>query len=371
MQKRLRHRSAISTAVASIAALVAVLAVSSMLTFMLLGRTYAASGAASQRLSRADEKMPLRLSTVYHVPPILVVSNDGETPVTITRIYLDGVEGSANLLLSPGEKAQLVVGSAEKVAVEVKDWGIVVLETVKTPLPAGAGSGGGLSVSFRCYVPPTMMPIWFLAAVSGGTPPYAFTINYGDGSSENYIGHVMLKNHFYTALPKTASITVTDRNGDSASASLLVADQCDRSQPPSGGGGSGPLTVSVTCTVGATISGSSIGGYSASQLSLDCNFAVSGPNPPYDYSAALKSTIDLNPYPYTICSTGGTSSSNNFNGGCYNGGSLSASRSDPLVRVEVSVSKGSENVYLTGSCRLSGSGSRSYCTVTLSGSSSG
>jgi hypothetical protein len=370
MQKRLRHRSAISTAVASIAALVAVLAVSSMLTFMLLGRTSAASGAASQRLSRADEKIPLRLSTVYHVPPILVVSNDGETPVTITRIYLDGVEGSANLLLSPGEKAQLVVGSAEKVAVEVERWGVVVLETVKTPLPAGAGGGGGLSVSFRCYMPPTMMPIWFLAAANGGTPPYAFIIDYGDGSSENYIGHVMLKNHFYTALPKTASITVTDRNGDSASASLLVADQCDRSQPPPGGGGSGPLTVSVTCTVGATISGSS-NRYTVSQISLDCNFAVSGPNPPYDYSAAVKTTTDFGLYPYTICATSGTSSSNSFNDGCYRMDGISSSRQDPMVRIEASVNKGGENVYLTGSCRLSGSGSRSYCTVTLSGSSSG
>jgi hypothetical protein len=79
-----------------------------------------------------------------------------------------------------------------------------------------------------------MMPIWFLATASGGTPPYIFSIIYGDGSSEYYVGHIMLKNHFYTALPKTASVTVTDRNGNSRSASLLVADQCDRSQPPPG-----------------------------------------------------------------------------------------------------------------------------------------
>jgi hypothetical protein len=215
-------------------------------------------------------------------------------------------------------------------------------------------------------VPDGLMPIWFLATASGGSPPYTFTIDYGDGTLETYTGHIMLKSHFYTTLPKIATVAVTDRDGAATSASRVVAEQCE-GLPPPGGGGSGPLSMSVTCTVGATISGSSIGGYTASQFSLDCNFAVSGPNPPYDYSAALKSTTDLNPYPYTICSTGGTSSSNSFNGGCYNGGSLTASRSDPLVRVEVSVSKGSENVYLTGSCRLSGGGSRSYCTVTLSG----
>jgi hypothetical protein len=135
MQKRLRHRSAISTAVAAIAALAVVTAVSYTAIAMLLPRTLTAAYSATGRASQAEKDVAVRLSTVYHIPPTLVVSNDGTTQVRITKIYLESSQQPANILINPGERASLNVGSAQKVAVEVEGWGVVVLQTV--------GSTGG------------------------------------------------------------------------------------------------------------------------------------------------------------------------------------------------------------------------------------
>lgn len=137
MQKRLGRRG-VSTAAAAVASMAVVLAISSIMVAMTLPRLAAATGSIMDRLERAEEKIPVRLSTVYHVPPVLVVSNDGATPVRITRIYAGAGPGTpANLLINPGERASLNVGNPSRVAVEVEGWGVVVLRTVET------GGGGG------------------------------------------------------------------------------------------------------------------------------------------------------------------------------------------------------------------------------------
>jgi hypothetical protein len=159
MQKRLRHRSAISTAVAAIAALAVVTTVSYTAIAMLLPRMLTAAYSTTGRVSQAEKDIAVRLSTVYHIPPTLVVSNDGTTPVRITKIYLESSQHPANILINPGERASLNVGSAQKVAVEVEGWGIVVLQTVNTsagspPSPPGGPDGRGGFPFRRCFQEP-------------------------------------------------------------------------------------------------------------------------------------------------------------------------------------------------------------------------
>jgi sporulation-control protein spo0M len=137
MQKRLRHRSAVSTAVAAIAALAVVTIVSYTAIAMLLPGMLTAAHSSTGRASQAVEDIAVRLSTVYHVQPSLVVSNDGTTPIIITKIYIGSDSYPADIMISPGEKQTfpIAVGVGQKVAVEVEGWGVVVLQTV--------GSTGG------------------------------------------------------------------------------------------------------------------------------------------------------------------------------------------------------------------------------------
>ncbi|MEM4417521.1 MAG: hypothetical protein QXD32_05640 [Nitrososphaerota archaeon] len=231
------RRKAVSTAVASIAALATVLTISALASAILLGKASSMSMAASGRVSEAERKIPVRLSTVYHVPPDIMISNDGATPVRITHLYLDGRDRPVNpILLQPGEKALLHVGFTDDVAVEVEGFGVVVVETVKRPLPPVGGGGGGLGVNFRCDFSRGVMPVTFMAVASGGRPPYDFTLYFGDGGSATYQGHVLLTQHFYSALPVTATVTVRDQDGATASSSLRVSlggdGQCSGVPPP-------------------------------------------------------------------------------------------------------------------------------------------
>jgi hypothetical protein len=136
MSKRLDRR-AVSTAVAAIAALAVVTAVSYTALAMLLPRTLTAVYSSTGRFSQAEKDIAVRLSTVYHVQPALVVSNDGTTPVRITKVYIGPSSHPVDITINPGDKRTLpvAVGVGQKVAVEVEGWGVVVLQTV--------GSTGG------------------------------------------------------------------------------------------------------------------------------------------------------------------------------------------------------------------------------------
>jgi sporulation-control protein spo0M len=161
MQKRLRHRSAISTAVAAIAALAVVTIVSYTAIAMLLPRMLTAAYSTTGRASQAEKDIAVRLSTVYHVQPALVVSNDGTTPIRITKIYIGSDSYPADITINPGEKRTLpvAVGVGQKVAVEVEGWGIVVLQTVNSiaespPQPPGGPGGPGGYPFRRCSQEP-------------------------------------------------------------------------------------------------------------------------------------------------------------------------------------------------------------------------
>jgi hypothetical protein len=136
MSKRLGRRG-VSTAVAAIAALAVVTAVSYTAIAMLLPRMLTAAYSTTGRVSQAEKDIAVRLSTVYHVQPALVVSNDGTTPVRITKVYIGPSSHPVDITINPGDKRTLpvAVGVGQKVAVEVEGWGVVVLQTV--------GSTGG------------------------------------------------------------------------------------------------------------------------------------------------------------------------------------------------------------------------------------
>ena len=99
---------------------------------MLLPRMLTAAYTATGRASQAEEGIAVRLSTVYHIQPALVGSNDGTTPIRITKIYIGSDSYPVDITINPGEKRTLpvAVGVGQKVAVEVDGWGAVVLQTV-------------------------------------------------------------------------------------------------------------------------------------------------------------------------------------------------------------------------------------------------
>jgi hypothetical protein len=131
MSKRLGRRG-VSTAVAAIAVLAVVTAVSYTAIAMLLPRMLTTAYSTTGRASQAEKDIAVRLSTVYHVQPALVVSNDGTTPVRITKVYVGSGLHPADITINPGEKWTLPIaaGVGQKVAVEVEGWGVVVLQTV-------------------------------------------------------------------------------------------------------------------------------------------------------------------------------------------------------------------------------------------------
>jgi sporulation-control protein spo0M len=94
----------------------------------MLMAAYSSTGRASQ----AEKDIAVRLSTVYHFQPALVVSNDGTTPIRITKVYIGSDSYPVDITINPGEKRTLpiAVGVGQKVAVEVEGWGVVVLQTV-------------------------------------------------------------------------------------------------------------------------------------------------------------------------------------------------------------------------------------------------
>jgi sporulation-control protein spo0M len=136
VRKRLKS-CGISTAAAAIATLAVVTAISYTAIAMLLPRMLTAAHSSTGRASQAEEDIAVRLSTVYHVHPALVVSNDGTTSVRITKVYIGSDSYPVDITINPGEKRTLpiAVGNGQKVAVEVEGWGVVVLQTV--------GSTGG------------------------------------------------------------------------------------------------------------------------------------------------------------------------------------------------------------------------------------
>jgi hypothetical protein len=154
VRKRLKS-CGVSTAVAAIAALAVVTAVSYTAIAMLLPRMLTAAHSSTGRASQAEEDIAVRLSTVYHVQSALVVSNDGTTPVRITKVYVGPSSHPVDITINPGERASLNVGSAQKFAVEVEGWGVVVLQTVNSsagsPPPPPGGPGGSVDLPFtRC-----------------------------------------------------------------------------------------------------------------------------------------------------------------------------------------------------------------------------
>jgi hypothetical protein len=136
VRKRLKS-CGISTAAAAIATLAVVTAISYTAIAMLLPRMLTAAHSSTGRASQAEEDIAVRLSTVYHVHPALVVSNDGTTSVRITKVYIGSDSYPVGITINPGEKRTLpiAVGNGQKVAVEVEGRGVVVLQTV--------GSTGG------------------------------------------------------------------------------------------------------------------------------------------------------------------------------------------------------------------------------------
>lgn len=90
-------------------------------------------------------------------------------------------------------------------------------------------------------------PVNFTTSVSGGTPPYTFAWNFGDGGLGGNLSNIT---HAYTTNgPFEATVTVTDSLGTVGRASLNITIALQASVSANSSGGSVPLDVQFTSLV--------------------------------------------------------------------------------------------------------------------------
>jgi PKD repeat protein len=223
--------------------------------------TYASSGAFSAVLSVTDQQPITATSTVaVTVAPTLhgaasAQPTSGSAPLTVTfnATATGGLpsyswawrfgDGSGSALENPTH--QFTVAGTFEVAFWVNDtvggtWATSVPVQVAAASPLAVSVGGpketkvGVAVSY-----------W--AAASGGTYPYAFSWNFGDGTSVVSSGAMNTTTHSYASPGAyTVEVTVTDTLGHTATGTF-------KTYPTSGAGLSVAIGGPRSGTVGGTL----------------------------------------------------------------------------------------------------------------------
>jgi len=87
------------------------------------------SNVAARGVAAVEQAAKLRLSLVYYVGDKIAISNDGDSPVRIVKLIVDGLEEPVDLYLKPGDvSGDIVVGYAVRdIAAVLEDGRIVPL----------------------------------------------------------------------------------------------------------------------------------------------------------------------------------------------------------------------------------------------------
>ncbi len=125
-------RKAVSSPVAAIVAAVVAISIAAIAVAIFAQRAQTFQAGLQEAGGIAAREIRTRLSLVYHIGDEIMISNDGNIPAKIAKIFIDGNEFHVSYTIDPGEKWVYTNGrlrGARNIAVGLEGGGIVVIKT--------------------------------------------------------------------------------------------------------------------------------------------------------------------------------------------------------------------------------------------------
>ena len=132
-----RIKSGISTATAAMVGILVAVMIGALLIASRMPIVEAYPNVAKQAVAAIENEARIRLSLAYYVGDKIAISNDGDLPVKIVKLIVDGANIEVDLYIKPGEVSKEVqVGYTVGSVAAVLDDGRMI------PLLSNMGWGG-------------------------------------------------------------------------------------------------------------------------------------------------------------------------------------------------------------------------------------
>lgn len=137
-------RHGVSNAVSLVLALLVTVALAGVSIISFINQAQNVSNPMKEEVAGQVQKMAEEISIVYWIGGNLMLKNEGEVPVTISKAFTtDGVY-NLNIVLNPGEKKTINIPQSILLVLQTSRGGLIKL---KTPQQSGGGSNpGGLEI---------------------------------------------------------------------------------------------------------------------------------------------------------------------------------------------------------------------------------
>lgn len=136
--------SGLSTSVSLILALIVTMILGGLAVAIFTNQSQSISNVVREEVAGQVQKMAEDISMVYWIGSELMLKNEGETPVTIVKVFTEQGVQNVNLPINPGEKKTLTVPQSEMLVLQTSSGSIIKL---KTPQPSSSQtSSGGLEI---------------------------------------------------------------------------------------------------------------------------------------------------------------------------------------------------------------------------------
>lgn len=139
-----RWRLGVSNAVTLALALVVTVALAGVAITAFINQAQNFSNPVREEAARQIEKMAEEVSIVYWIAGSLMLKNEGEVPVTISKAFTTNGVYDLNMVLNPGEKKIVNIPQSDLLVLQTSRGGLIKL---KLPQQSGGGSSpGGLKI---------------------------------------------------------------------------------------------------------------------------------------------------------------------------------------------------------------------------------